>query len=204
MAESGQPRGEQHQDPVERAFDLVVYAPLGLALWARDLVPPLLEQMAARGRAEVTSMQERASQQATQARMIGQFAIDQGGRMLRDALASRLGDARTTGEGLARLAGLGGRVPSHAPAPSAPPEAQAPETTPTGGRPDVPATGNGQAPGGPDAGALPIPDYDELSASQVVARLAGLGPDELDAIREYETSRRARKTVLTRIDQLTG
>ena len=43
----------------------------------------------------------------------------------------------------------------------------------------------------PSAEALPIPDYDELSASQVVERLEGLDHDSLDAIRRYETEHRA-------------
>ena len=39
----------------------------------------------------------------------------------------------------------------------------------------------------PSVEALPIPDYDELSASQVVERLDGLDHDSLEAIRRYET-----------------
>lgn len=52
------------------------------------------------------------------------------------------------------------------------------------------------------ADALAIPSYDSLSASQVVARLAALSADELEAIRVYESETRARKSVLTRIAQL--
>jgi hypothetical protein len=50
--------------------------------------------------------------------------------------------------------------------------------------------------------ALSIPDYDELSASQVVQRLPGLSADELEAIRAYETRGRGRRTILGKIDQL--
>ena len=56
----------------------------------------------------------------------------------------------------------------------------------------------------PDAAGLAIPGYDTLSASQVVPRLEGLTPSELDAVRAYEVATRGRKTVLTRIDQLRG
>ena len=49
---------------------------------------------------------------------------------------------------------------------------------------------------------LSIPDYDELSASQVVQRLPGLSHDELEAIRAYETHGRGRRTILGKIDQL--
>jgi hypothetical protein len=51
---------------------------------------------------------------------------------------------------------------------------------------------------------LAIPDYDALSASQVVPRLAGLAGDELDAVRRYEGANRGRKTILSKIAQLDG
>ncbi len=49
---------------------------------------------------------------------------------------------------------------------------------------------------------LAIPGYDSLSASQVVQRLDGLDPTELEAVRAYEVSHRARRTVLSKADQL--
>ena len=52
------------------------------------------------------------------------------------------------------------------------------------------------------AEALPIPDYDELSASQVVERLEGLDRESLDAIRRYESEHRGRNTILGKIAQL--
>ena len=49
---------------------------------------------------------------------------------------------------------------------------------------------------------LPIDEYESLAASQVVARLANLTADELDAVRRFEVSHRGRRTVIGRIDQL--
>jgi hypothetical protein len=49
---------------------------------------------------------------------------------------------------------------------------------------------------------LAIPGYDSLSASQVLPRLAGLAPDELEAVRRYEVGHRGRKTILGRVAQL--
>jgi hypothetical protein len=63
--------------------------------------------------------------------------------------------------------------------PSAPPEATAPE-----------------------ASSLAIPDYDSLSASQVVNRLPSLSADELEAVRAYEAAHRGRKTILNKVAQL--
>ena len=54
----------------------------------------------------------------------------------------------------------------------------------------------------PEASALepPMPDYDDLNADQVVARLANLTPDKLVAVYAYETVNKRRKTVLSAID----
>jgi hypothetical protein len=51
---------------------------------------------------------------------------------------------------------------------------------------------------------LAIPGYEALSASQVVRRLDGLGPGELEAIYEHEAATRRRRTILHRTQQLLG
>jgi len=68
-------------------------------------------------------------------------------------------------------------------------------------RPTAPA-----APTTPSAEALllPINNYDTLSASQIVPRLAGLRSDELALVQAYEDSHRRRRTILGRIAQLQG
>ena len=53
-----------------------------------------------------------------------------------------------------------------------------------------------------DGDRLPIPGYDQLAASQVIARLPGLTPSELDRIEAHETAHRNRRTVLAKISQL--
>jgi hypothetical protein len=52
--------------------------------------------------------------------------------------------------------------------------------------------------------ALPINNYDTLSASQIVPRLAGLRPDELARVKAHENAHRRRRTILGRIAQLEG
>lgn len=56
----------------------------------------------------------------------------------------------------------------------------------------------------PDMGELAVPDYDALSASQVVPRLATLAPEELEAVRRYERAHRNRQTILNKVNQLLG
>ena len=164
-------------DPGEQLLDLLVYAPLGLLLEARDLVPKL----AAKGR-------QRMGGQVTVARMIGEMAVRQGQRRAESVL-QRLRE-QPSGAGAARPdADAGQETNGHRSATAGP----GGSTPPAGG----PATAL-------DAAGLAIPGYDTLSASQVVPRLEGLTLTELDAVRAYEVATRGRKTVLTRIDQLRG
>lgn len=164
-------------DPGEQLLDLLVYAPLGLLLEARDLVPKL----AAKGR-------QRMGGQVTVARMIGEMAVRQGQRRA-ESVVKRLRE-EPSGAGATRPeAGAGHETNGHRSAPTGPAGA------------DQPGAGPDSA---PDAAGLAIPGYDTLSASQVVPRLEGLTLAELDAVRAYEVATRGRKTVLTRIDQLRG
>ncbi len=141
-----------HQDPTEQLLDLLVYAPLGLLLEARDLVPKLAEK----GR-------QRMGGQVTVARMIGEMAVKQGQRRA-EKVVTRIREQQTPAAA-ARAGGTNGHPP---------------------------------------AGSLAIPGYDTLSASQVLPRLEGLSVEQLRAVQAYEEATRARKTVLTRIDQLRG
>ena len=70
--------------------------------------------------------------------------------------------------------------------------------------PDPPTDDTAAVEPAPPAASLGIPDYDVLSASQVVPRLPGLSTDELDAVRRYEAAHRGRKTILAKIAQLQG
>ena len=51
---------------------------------------------------------------------------------------------------------------------------------------------------------LPIGDYDELPAIEIVAMLEDLTPAQREAIAAHETAHRQRRTVLGKIAQLTG
>ena len=169
------------KSPIEQALDLVLYAPVGLALTAREELPRMIEK----GR-------QRISGQVMLARMLGQFAVDQGQHEA-TKMARQAGEALI---GLGILPGDKGGAPAPPP-PSMVDDAPAP----------APATANGSViptPGepAPSSADLAIPGYDSLSASQVVQRLAGLAPGELEAVRAYEASTRGRRTILNRVAQL--
>jgi hypothetical protein len=218
---------DQQKNPVERALDVLVYAPLGLAAFARDTVPGVWQTLAARGRAEVEHQRGAAESRIGQAKTIGRFAIDYGAPVMRQKVEQRIGEARgraeqtfsglvvhrggleehdtggPDGEGLvvAQPDDVADVVVDIAQAESEPPEGAAE----TNGAAEDLAVVQGPADTAIDDAfhaALPIPDYDELSASQVVQRLPGLGADELEAIRAYEARGRGRRTILGKIDQL--
>ena len=189
----------------KRAIELLVYAPLGLALYARDTLPSLVGVFVARGRRELQTKRTPVDRRVEQACGLGEAA-----------LATSPEVRRLVGESLDRARGLAGgalqeflswrngavdtvgatRPDSTAPAAPAPPPAP-------GG---APASTSPPAAPGPDptvaVESLPIPDYDELSASQVVERLDGLTPEELAAVRRYESAHRGRNTILGKIAQL--
>lgn len=221
-----------NKSPLEQALDLLVYAPLGLALTAQEELPKLVEK----GRSRVSG-------QMMMAKMIGQFAVQTGQKEAE----------RQVKKAVERLGDLGVRppnIPSPSPAPAtapavattAPPEAaagteaaaaasppaaaaaaasgaSAPASSKTAAKPQqgrrqqanpqqaavsTNRATNGSTNGGgvPSVDTLAIPGYDSLSAGQVVQRLAGLSGDELDAVARYETATRHRKTILSRVSQL--
>ena len=142
--------------------------------------------------------------------MIGEFAVSWGNAKLQGALA----DAQDQAVDLLRRVGVAG--PEREPAPGAPvADTAAGETVPTDEAPSAPVAAGDEAPAAEaawledrsehdhaEAESLAIPDYDNLSASQVVPRLDGLTPDELEAVRRYERHHRHRKTILNRVAQL--
>jgi len=182
--------------PIERAVELLVYAPIGLAMFAKDTVPTFMKMFVARGQTEVTQRRKTAGTQATQYKTIGQMAVKYGGpEVKRQAGAAAETVRRRAEETLAAVAAATTTPPESTPGapprPAAPPDSSA----------DAPAAASGPTPA---AGGLAIPDYDLLSASQVIERLDGLTHPELLQIRAYEITHRARTTILGKISQLAG
>jgi hypothetical protein len=186
-------------DPLDRALEVLVFAPLGAGLYLRDVAPSFVETFVSRGRAEVDRRQEAVTRRLTTARSLGQVAIAFGLPMARERAKQQVATvAERTGSalGAAVRAAAGAVAGSEAPPPARPvstpgaPVAATPRPTP--------------AAGAPAAGDLPIPGYDALSASQVVERLAGLTAEELGSVRDYEAAHRNRRTILGKIEQLSA
>jgi hypothetical protein len=206
---------------IEQALDVCLYAPVGLAIAVTEELPELIDK----GRARVNS-------QLTMAKMVGSFAVAQGQREAERVVRQATGRVSAGAPGVSPSArGPGGveeapwATPDAEPGGangdgattiSSPDGAGTTSTTDEGteaagavGSPVPSGPGSGEDTSAPPtampaggASALAIPGYDALSASQVVQRLAGLAPDELEAVRTYEAATRGRRTILNRIAQL--
>ncbi|HET9690223.1 MAG TPA: hypothetical protein VFP61_03665 [Acidimicrobiales bacterium] len=190
------------RSPLDAALDLVVFAPVGLALTLGEELPKL----AARGRSTVTA-------RVTVARVVGQFAVTQGRREVERRLRPQPPAPPHPAPAAATTATSAATGPAtkpaavstngHAPAAVAPAAPAAPTDPPT----PAPARAASASTAAPAAGRgddLAIPSYDALSASQVVARLAALSHDELESVKRYEAATRGRRTILARVAQLQG
>lgn len=186
----------EQRSPLDQVLDLLVYAPVGLALAVRDELPRLVE----RGKSQTDS-------QVALARMLGQMAAGKGQQEIAKML-----NAKRFNEVWGRISGTTGAAGERPPPteqaaePKAEPKDE-PKDEPKGKAKPKPARSAAPSPssspsGGPSAGDLAIPGYDALSAPQVVQRLSGLSAEELEAVGAYEEATRHRQTILGRIAQL--
>jgi len=194
------------QKTAERAIDLLVYAPVGVALYLRDTVPTFVNLFVSRGRAELGQRRQQAQGQVAQAKAMGEFAVNFGGPKVLEHVEKGIAMARKSAEAVLGGGADGTEFPNTAedappPARHAPSE---PTAAPSASAASQPAGESTAASRVPKAATLGIPDYDELSASQVVERLDGLQAGELDAVRVYEEAHRSRRTILYKIEQLTS
>ena len=155
-------------DPVEQLLNLFLYAPIGLLSKGSEALPELVE----RGRT-----------QASNARVIGQFALGATNAKARKSLS----DAEAHFQEFLRIVGE-----------SAHPSSKASESSSSSS-----STKKATAEASVNHGVEDlIKDYDNLTAAQILPFLAPLGAEQLDRIETYEQSQRARKTVLNRLRQL--
>jgi hypothetical protein len=182
-AEGPEPKTAIEQ-AVEHAFDLFVYAPIGLLFEGSSLLPELI----AKGKGHVAT-----------ARVMGQFAVDQAQK------SATAATARLQDQAAGVLDFIGDSI---SPLPSEPTRPEEPAPTPPPSAPSTRAKVAAKATHAVNSAisvaTLAIPDYDGLSASQVVNRLAGLSPVELENVQLYEAAHRGRKTILSKVAQLQG
>ena len=183
----------EERDVTQEAMDALVYGPVGFALYLRDTAPSFLKLFVARGPLVLDEQRKTVEGQLGQGRVVGQFATTYGGPQVKKLVDVGLNRAWERAEEVLETIGTMTGTSAHVDT-GPPPE---PEPAPPGATVTEPAR-----PAAPPGG-LAIPDYDALSVSQVVDRLEGLPVADLEAIRAYEASHRARNTVLGKIALLT-
>jgi hypothetical protein len=188
-----------NETPIEKAVELLVYAPIGLAMFAKDTVPTFMKMFVARGHTEVSQRRKSANTQAGNYKTIGQMAVKYGGPEVKRQAGAAAETVRKRAEDTLSTIAAAAAAPPAPPARPRPNPAQNVRTS----APTAPTTTNGS---GPEpvttSGELPIPGYDLLSATQVIERLEGLASPELLAVKTYELAHRARTTILGKIAQL--
>lgn len=165
----------------ERLLELAVFAPIGLALTLHDRLPP-----------ELRRRRQALENRVQLARMIGQFAVQQG----RAEIARQAAKRATSPSPITEAPDIGASserpTSAESDTPSEVHDAGNRATTGTGVvDTDVPA---------PDE--LPIAGYESLAAMHVVQRLGGLHAEELETVRRFEVAHRGRRTVLAKIEQI--
>lgn len=173
------------KSPIDQAVDIAFFGPVGLVLTVRDALPGWVDK----GRQVL-------GPQVQLARFIGEQAARYGQRMATDALV-----------GFGLLPGAAPPRPGkaedmHPEATDLSANGAAATTSANGSAPAPTAASDGAVEAVPGSAELAIPGYDSLSASQVVQRLAGLSPSELEAVRSYEAAGRGRRTILSKVSQL--
>jgi hypothetical protein len=189
------------KDRLEHTLEVLVYAPIGVGLYLKDMGPTFVNMFVARGRAEIDRRQAQVQQRTTTAKSIGQVAMAFGVPMVKQRVEKEVGTARERAQTLlGSIAGSDGTNGAPAARPTAPAApAPAPKAPTAAAAPSTTTDTNGSA-----DPRLPIPGYNSLSASQVVERLAGLSTEELEAVRAFEASHRKRRTILGKIDQISA
>jgi hypothetical protein len=180
------------RNPVDRAVEFAIHVPIGIAAFARDSLPTFTQMFAGRGKREVAQHQQQVQAKLANYRAIGELAITYGPPVVRQRLAEQMETlrlaARTTFDALP--------IPRPAPEPTVARAATASRPPASDAAPAAAPTPVSAA---VDASSLAIPDYDGLAASQIIERLEGLDPAELDEVDRYERATRARRTVLGKI-----
>ena len=162
---------------VTKVMDIVRYAPIGILLDGPALLPKLAEQ----GKVHVKN-----------AEWLGGMALQQG----RKALERQLHVVGTQAVDFLKMMGVIAEEEEAGSTTRVRPAAQPSRATPSAAES---AAALVDSPGVDD---LAIPDYDSLSASQVINRLPSLSVEELEAVRAYEAAHRGRKTILNKVVQL--
>jgi hypothetical protein len=174
MEEPKRANSEDENPQLSQLVDMFIYAPIGMLYEYPDVLPQLIKK----GKSQVQI-----------AKVMGEFAL-------------RKGQADPTAFATEGFASAGGAIAKLitelsdmfiGAAASEPQGSQRPQNKPA----EVES-----APSAAPAQHLPIANYDSLTAREIVGLLGDITPAQRARVRAHETANRARKTVLSKLDQL--
>ena len=195
---------KQEPNPVDQLVDLFVYAPIGL-LYEYDEV---MERLVKRGKSQVAL-----------ARVVGRLALS-GRRAAIDVTEVAETASSALAKAVTEVGAMIGLAPEQEPSPGEtgdappPPSSPPPPTAEDGAAEDGTAedeataedaeTDTGGAGGDDVTPLLPIANYDDLTAKEIIPLLESLSPHQRSIVRAHEEAGRGRKTVLAKLDRLDG
>jgi hypothetical protein len=188
---------------IERFVEVAVFAPVGVALTLRDMAPTFVNMFVSRGRAEIDRRQHSVEQRVRTVKSTGEVALAFGVPMVRNKVFRHIDQMRGRDvEPPEPPESMSSSQPDDAEDPVADSSRAATSGVAVGATANVAVGGSNGSNG--STRDLAIPGYDALAASQVVERLVGRDAAELRAVRDYEASHRNRRTILGKIEQLSG
>jgi hypothetical protein len=189
---------QKEPNPIDQLVDLFVYAPVGLLYEYEEVFPKLVK----RGKSQVQL-----------ARVVGQLALR--GRRASVDLDDVAGVAGTLlNRAITEFGTMVGLAPDQQAAarPDAPPPPAPPPPPPPAPMAEIEATDDADdaddadesdaAEDEPASRPLPIANYDDLTAREIIPLLDALSDEQRETIRAHEASSRSRKTVLAKLDRL--
>ena len=190
------PADEEQGNPIDQLVDLFVYAPVGLLYEYEDVLPKLIK----RGKSQVQL-----------ARVLGQLAVKGKGA---DIDVNDVAGVASTlvARAVTEFGAMVGLAPDKD-AKATPPPPPGPTGTPPPPPPKPPATTPAleatdeheddlSEPEETPAPSLPIANYDDLTAREIIPLLESLSPKQRSVVRDHEAAGRSRKTVLAKLDRL--
>ncbi len=201
---------------VDRVVELAVHVPVGIAAFARDAVPTLVTMFAGRGKREVDVHQREVVGQIANYKAVGELAVKFGPPVVKQRVNEQMVTLRARSVEAFESFSTSSRAYTNFSDLCSSSDSRSTEDLEAKGT-EVPAdepmkhamstvADSSTGPNSPESDSttiapviLSIPDYDGLAASQIIERLEGLNPAELNDVENYERATRARRTVLGKI-----
>jgi hypothetical protein len=180
MAKTSKAGDDETPPGVNQLLDMFIYAPIGMLYEYPEVLPQLVKK----GKSQVQL-----------AKVMGEFAIRKGQA---DPAAFASEGFASAGGAIAKLITELGEMFAESQGSNGAGERRSGSTSESAA---IEAKASVVSPNKPTS-RLPIANYDKLTAREIVGLLSDITPAQRARVRAHETQNRARKTVLSKLDQL--